>query len=1109
LRALYKSVNSRNEQLAANSIRSQPAARNIMVKQLDSSLQSAISDDFPQECWNITKDKPTLVKTLLEWCSSPYRPGVAKVYVTVRLLASWSAFGVDATAALLDFFDADPLVELGRKSLCYHLASELVRRGLFNVSRYIQWLIARGGLSEPGAVAQDGQVTTRLLAELPTHAMSDSLKSLRANMLRLARYQVEHEAKDVAMAVMYLKQTLGLPLDADDPMAGKKPMSVTKLSNRIRLSSRSLKADLCAWLRNSFVCLDKESKDRKQPADVTPSTFNGVRAALEAAADYSMLADVLRVVAGTSNIEVLGSCADTVNLHISTFAAMGAARDLFDLLYGRLKTAVEEHGIGARPLLAALANLAPRIPGLEDLGSQLHKDLIRSDRSTAVDACSPVSDNMAARLQDSEGELHEEIEKLLSTGTSLDKNTMERLFGTVVPRLQGCWDKADGGPPRAYAMLLARLRLFDAQHFDMIMTKWLRSVRSSVAVLHVFPMLASLECLTIPLILSTVSDEGTQASIAAAKSSSSSSSSTPTASSLVQNTWRSRYVQQVLQLMAIPIPRHPLLTEEECYRFSIRQSQARKAYSNELLALIRNSLAEYSICRQQGEQFLPLDDPATQGHVQELLQSLVLMDSASVARALAVKNADPAVGHLIETTTTRLLIPNCPPETTHVSFDDVLERTNEFTLPFCQLKLSSSLALGDSSGPDASERAQSHLELFAKAMDKAIDARNITWTGMLPCLGPEITQHLKNRAQARFFELIPSAKTAAAVTSNGGGGSSAQQAVAAAATSQSSETTRRTLEQSVQMADNLLAVVDAIIRGGSMGRPPQLIPLMMEKLADVWEVLATGDPAARAAVVRHWLPNVLTFLTLHTATFDASKASNDVRAKGALVLAGIMQELDSLPPAVDELLLLSSSSSTSSLPSPTSSSSPNTEPQQQQQQQQQQPVQQQQQRQNLIRLRERVFDLAMLLVDNLAEESRLHCVRIIRDATSTSDPRLRYLFSFALSPTEHLVLSHRDKSATTPGLAGPAAGGASAAPARSIPQPPPPPTPTAAGPGAAGVAGAGGGGVAAGGGMWGPQPPEKLSRFVFRRWEIISDPNPTVQENDSSLNMSLFEAIKL
>ncbi len=55
-------------------------------------------------------------------------------------------------------------------------------------------------------------------------------------------------------------------------------------------------------------------------------------------------------------------------------------------------------------------------------------------------------------------------------------------------------------------------------------------------------------------------------------------------------------------------------------------------------------------------------------------------------------------------------------------------------------------------------------------MNHAIDAKNTAWTGMLASLSPEITHHLKSRAQTRVLDLLPSPRAAAAAGHVAGGG---------------------------------------------------------------------------------------------------------------------------------------------------------------------------------------------------------------------------------------------------------------------------------------------------------------------------------------------------
>ncbi|EMR65784.1 putative rna polymerase i activation mediator protein [Eutypa lata UCREL1] len=847
----------------ASSVRTQPAMRSTLVKALDNLLRMPNNDDMAAQLWKISDDKSGLIRTVLEWCTSLYRSGVAKVYVAATVFRSWSTFDVDITGSILNFLDTDPLHEPSRKRLVYHLVSELVRSGHYSVPQYLQWLIARGGLCDPYQTNPDGPCGTRLLVELPTQSLSDSMRSLRATLLRRASYLVEDEANDIATAIKCIKYALSIPLEADDPIMWKKPMSIKKLAQRVGLSSRALRSEVCSWLSHDIVwALDMNFQSGKGGLQLSSIKFEAVRTLLEKAQDFTMLAHFLRVVSKTSNADILGQCADAISLHLPVFAATGAAKSLFECLYDRLKALAEEQGLGVRPLLAALANLAPRLPGFKDVASQLRNELIRTDRSNAVDASSPLSDNMAVQLQDHETELNEQIEKLASY-SSADRPTMERLFQAIVRRYESCWSKADERQ-RPYCMLLTRLRVFDPQHFDMMM------------------------------------------------------------------------------------------------------------------------------------------------------------------RALLVPDGNDG----------------------QKSFEQVLELANEFTLPFCQVKLSLNLATDDASGADGPERIQSQLELLSKAMDNAIDANNVMWTGMLSRLTPEITQHLKGRAELRFLELLPSLRN---------------QSIAEGA-----------LDADFHMAENLLTVIDSTIRGTATPKPSPFSSSMVDKLADIWEILASTNPehaVLKADVLSRWLPLVLSYLALlaslcAASATDSSAASKvaatnggEVRGRALLVLAGLVQELDN--------------GHFSSAPSSNSNSLDQN---------------------RATALGQRAFDIALIFADGLPEDARQQCARAVRDATS--DPRLRYLFSFdppsaaGAAGSSSLMLAQREKLATTntPGQS------------QSQEQQQQQQRRALAAANMAAMMGIGGvGGIA----------PERLAPFQLRRWEILSEPTPNVGENDTSLSLTLFDARKL
>ncbi|KAI0425296.1 transcription mediator subunit Med12 [Xylaria sp. FL1042] len=979
---IFKAIDFRNDSLTSSTVKTQPAVRSTLVALLDDMLRLPFKDDIPGQIRKATQNTPVLIRTTLEWCTSLYRFGAAKVYVAATILRSISDPNADLTSEILGFLDADALQEAPRKHSIYHLVSELVRSGDFSVPLYIQWLIARGGLLHPSEAQPDGPCSMRLLAEIPAHCFNDSMKSLRASLLRRASFSVEDEAKDIGTAIRCIKHALSVPLEPDDPISQKPPMSVKKLAKRIGLSSRSLKFEVCSWLANGFVdSTIQQLQTEKTHLGPPERCFDTVRTLLEAGQDFSMLDTTLVYMTQSSDVETLSYCVNTLSLHLPVFFAIGSAKSLFHSFHDRLRTISVEQGLGVRPLLASLASLAPRLPGFESMASQLRNELLLADRSNAVDASSPLSDNMATQLQDDETELGEQIEKLANF-TSADKHTMERLFHTIVSKIVVCWAKGDERQ-RPYSILLSRLRVFDTQYFDTLMKDWVQHIRKltkRAPIAQMYPLLVSSGCLSLTTLLST-----------ALRSQSQGTQSQPNAVGSA-----STYMQEILQMLMKPLAPDQIITLDDCYRFRIIQEQARLEYAKEVMLLVRGSLAEYAASRnQQPPRPQPLDDEKVKSHLFELLRDLVLIDPQTAGQTLSLRSPDTKLATLIEALTTKLLVPNCGGG--QKTFEQVLELANEFTLPFCQVKLSLNLAIHDPSTPEGAERLQAQFEQLSVAMDNAIDADNIMWTGMLSYLSSDITLHLKNRAEGRFFDLFPSIKSLPFDEARS--------------------------KRDIHMAENLLTVVDSVLRGVLLSKLSPFSSGMADRLTELWEILASTSEecaALKATVLTHWLPLLLSYLALQASQLSAivdplKLPGSDTRARVLIILAGIMLELDKYPTS---------------------------------------------------HLAPRVFDIALVLADNLPEEARLQCVRAVKDYTA--DPRLRYLFSFSADPAENLMLAHKEK---------PPAG----VHERRI--------------------------MAMNLGMG--MPPEKLTPFTFRRWEILNEPTPSIGDNDTSLSLTLFDARKI
>ncbi|KND88054.1 Mediator of RNA polymerase II transcription subunit 12 [Tolypocladium ophioglossoides CBS 100239] len=1007
----YHKVDARNSRLLVANTTSGPAGRQDLVKLVDSAVQGQNGRHLAAKCWATLDDKSEIVKIAVEWATSVHRPGLAKIYIVARLIKSWSTFNINATQPILDVLSDIRPGDRRRSKCVFHLVAELVRSRLFSVPHYMQWLIGRGGLHDAADIdPNNGPCASRLLIELPVHCLPESQKAQRSNLLRRAgQYSTTDEAHDISNALRCVDDTLGLSPHLANSDAQTKCFPLRKLLRRVSNSSKAVQTAIGAHLGDVFTT----ELLGKVDSIIALSIFHSVRAMLETVDDFFMLSHILKVCSTASDVEVLAACVDTVNSHLEVFLALECADALFGLLIDRLKAVSSEQGVVARPLLAALSSLARRLPFQQEIAIQLVRELAQSDRSNAIDACSPVSDNMAMQTQGAEGEVSEQIDKLLASGNIIDHPTMNRLFRIIIPKLEAGWAKGDESR-RVFSSLLTRLRIFDTQHFDKLMADWVSHIRTLMdrpPLLELFPLLVSLGCLSISTMLHTAN-----AGTPAAEEAPLYPGVTPSGSAV--------YLQELLQLLITALPKSTSLDSDEIYRFEIQQKSARSEQPKGLLLMIRNALIEYSALRDRGpgRDFL-LDDAAYEDRLLETLKYLVVADSTAVAHVLNIGNLPVGATALVHKIITKLLIPddNGGLET---SFDQILGLANELTMPFCQLKLNLDLSVPQrSSGAgEMDDDNPSRFEAFAKAMDRAIEARNIMWTGMLPCLSQDITRNLSNQAHARFLDLMPSLKST----------SFEDDAIS---------------EHRIHLAENLLGVLEAINSGQLPSKSAQLTANLVEKLSDLLEIVASKDEEraqAQKEVLSHWLPVLLRFITLNSISPEPLQSSNpnqsnaaripvplnhEARARMIIVLCGLLLELDSQPQTTGGALS------------------------------------------------QEVFDIAVLLVDALPDDLRVQCARLIlfmpggaASTSTTSDPRLYYLFSVP-QPTsaENLKLTHRDKA--------------------SIPY-------SAAARGMSAMYG------------MGPASQERLTPFMLRRWEILSEPTPNVGENDTSLSLSLFEAIR-
>lgn len=204
---------------------------------------------------------------------------------------------------------------------------------------------------------------------------------------------------------------------------------------------------------------------------ITPYDFHTVRSYLEQFEDLPLLADVVNIVTSSLDPSVLASATDTMHYHLKAFRAIGA----FDSLFGRVVTryaAIRTVRFPERELLLSLLNLTRTLRLDDSLLQLLNYDLSRLDQKNSVAACSPASDNMGEVMYSNiSSSPEDDIERILSSGNSMDQQVMARVLRKITGSLQDCFSKGLMQSD-SYSSWFYRLRSFDDSTFDVVLNEW-------------------------------------------------------------------------------------------------------------------------------------------------------------------------------------------------------------------------------------------------------------------------------------------------------------------------------------------------------------------------------------------------------------------------------------------------------------------------------------------------------------------------------------------------------------------------------------------------------------------------------------------------------------
>lgn len=327
---------------------------------------------------------------------------------------------------------------------------------------------------------QDGPCEIYLLFELPLQGLPSHVLNLRSTLLATLGVPAKQENDMIIAAKSRIVDQIPDFFRLDTPSGSGAGC------DGFAFQSQTVKSAVALWIRQTMVSRLRlyrksvsGSEGTKQPHPdkaasclVTLEQFHTIRCILEEFEDFSILADVLNLLSDQVQGPILTAVTDTVNHYFDILNAIGAADDIFRRLY---RQAEESHApeVIERAFLESLIDLACRLSNTIREVQKLRNDMSALVPRLSAVAFSPISDTMVEAVQSAEPTFADDMDQMLAGGTSMDKQTLTRVFGTIIGHLETSFEESSQLGVQ-FSRLLARLRRFGPKKFDALLKEWLQ-----------------------------------------------------------------------------------------------------------------------------------------------------------------------------------------------------------------------------------------------------------------------------------------------------------------------------------------------------------------------------------------------------------------------------------------------------------------------------------------------------------------------------------------------------------------------------------------------------------------------------------------------------------
>ncbi|ORY11541.1 hypothetical protein BCR34DRAFT_484023 [Clohesyomyces aquaticus] len=682
------------------------------------------------QCMEHIPEPRHLISLALKWASSLHREGSHRIYLVTRLIRKWNQIGTDVDEAILVHLQSVASTGQTDPRYLFRIIAELVRSKTFSVGRYLQWLIATGAINKSRELSTAEAWPLRLITEIPLTGLSEQIQNLRATLLHGTAYSTELEDQQIDDAQSFIQRRIPDLFDESEYVDLSVEVNFASISSTVRL-------ELGIWIRllvqanvqlvDRVPTKDSSIEEPGQVCTISPQSFHAVRSYLEDFDDLSILADVLGLATFSLDPNVLTAVADTLHYHHKAFAAIGAFKPLFQRLAMRY-AAVRTVRFPERELLVALTDVARTARADEQLMLMLAYDLNRCEQKNSLAACSPASDNMDTTM-----DTDDEIERILSSGTSMDQQVMMRVFTKVVMRLE---EQLGSGSIQSDSLgsWFYRLRSFDEKAFEKLLFEWLSSLLNAhrgKLMLAALPPLVVSGCLTLHQFL-----EVSRRCISERRAS--------------NEDGLLRMSAEVLNALLPSEQLGRFCQPQDAYRFRLEQQRLCQDPEGRILLVIHDTF-EASARQLPPALATQVNNLLSSNRLRSVVRHLAVSNTQLVSKALDI-GAHPTseiMNARIKSLLDGLLDPTdqlgLARKTLEQQVDLVVNTANDLGLPFCQLEIRQIFAMSEGS-------AETISAAFLEAIKAAVEKNVSPWSDLVAGLDADLTSKIREHAEREILK---------------------------------------------------------------------------------------------------------------------------------------------------------------------------------------------------------------------------------------------------------------------------------------------------------------------------------------------------------------------